>query len=216
MRYLILLLVALYSAPGFAAEVSEAEGVRLVWLAICCALVLVMQVGFLLLEGGLVRSKNSINVILKNFTDVGLGTMGYWAVGFGLMFGLNETGFLGTSDFFYSPEGSTDTMNLLYNMMFAATAATIMSGAVAERFSFVPYIIGAFVLTSLIYPVFGSWVWGGAGSGDNAGWLAKLGFPTTASAPAMTSGRSPRSTKCRLTASSRRSSSRSGRMRAAT
>ena len=179
MRYIILLLALLYSAPSFAAEgtvTAQADTLRLVWLAICCALVLVMQVGFLLLEGGLVRSKNSINVILKNFTDVGLGTVGYWAIGFGLMFGLNESGFIGTSSFFYSPQGGSETINLLYNMMFAATAATIMSGAVAERFSFVPYIIGAFFVTSVIYPIFGSWAWGGLDDPANQGWLGALGF----------------------------------------
>ncbi len=177
MRFVIILLAALYAAPSSAQEVTAAtaiDTVRLVWIAICCALVLVMQVGFLLLEGGLVRSKNTVNVILKNFTDVGLGTVGYWLVGFGLMYGVNETGLIGLSDFFPSPSSSSDTLNLLYNMMFAATAATIMSGSVAERFSFVPYIIGAFFVTAVIYPMYGSWAWGG--DGDNLGWLRALGF----------------------------------------
>ncbi len=150
------------------------------WLAICCAIVLFMQAGFLLVEGGMVRSKNAINVILKNFTDVGLGTLGYWVFGFGLMYGMNESGWLGTSSFFPVYGSTGDSLNLLYQMMFAATAATIMSGAVAERFSFLPYIIGAFLVTSVIYPVFGSWAWGG--SGEQLGWLRDLGFVDAAGA----------------------------------
>lgn len=151
-----------------------------VWIAICCAMVLLMQAGFLLVEGGMVRSKNAINVILKNFTDVGLGTVGFWFVGYGLMFGVNETGWLGASDFFPSYTDTGDSLNLLYQMMFAATAATIMSGAVAERFSFLPYIIGAFFVTSFVYPMFGSWAWGG--SGEALGWLRELGFIDSAGA----------------------------------
>jgi len=150
------------------------------WIAICAAMVLIMQAGFLLVEGGLVRSKNAVNVILKNFTDIGLGTVGYWLFGFGLMYGVNESGFIGTSSFFPTFNSTDESLNLLYQMMFAATAATIMSGAVAERFSFLPYIVGAFFVTSLIYPVFGSWAWGG--SGDQLGWLAELGFVDDAGA----------------------------------
>jgi len=151
-----------------------------VWIAVCCALVLLMQAGFLMIEGGLVRSKNAVNVILKNFTDIGLGTMGFWLVGFGLMFGVNSTGLIGMSGFapnFTSVEGA---LNLLYQMMFAATAATIMSGAVAERFSFIPYIVGALFITSLVYPIFGSWAWGGEEGAY--GWLKSLGFHDVAGA----------------------------------
>lgn len=163
-----------------AAETTNNELVGLLWIAICCAMVLIMQAGFLLLEGGMVRSKNAINVILKNFTDIGLGTLGYWLFGFGLMFGANASGWLGTSNFFPNFTNTGDTLNLLYQMMFAATAATIVSGAVAERFSFLPYISGAFIVTALVYPVFGSWVWGG--SGENLGWLNALGFHDMAGA----------------------------------
>ena len=150
------------------------------WLALCCAMVLFMQAGFLLVEGGMVRSKNAINVILKNFTDVGLGTVGFWVIGYGLMFGANETGWLGTSNFFPTSVDTESSLNLLYQMMFAATAATIMSGAVAERFSFLPYIIGAFLVTAIVYPIFGAWAWGG--SGESLGWLRELGFIDTAGA----------------------------------
>lgn len=181
------LAIALLALPTLAfAQASQAEPVdtlqvlNYLWLAVCCALILIMQAGFLLVEGGMVRSKNAINVILKNFTDVGLGTIGYWLFGFGLMFGANETGLIGTSSFFPSFADTGSSLELLYQMMFAATAATIMSGAVAERFSFLPYIIGAFFVTSVIYPVFGSWAWGG--SGENLGWLRELGFVDAAGA----------------------------------
>jgi len=96
------------------------ELVGVLWIAICCAMVLIMQAGFLLLEGGMVRSKNAINVILKNFTDIGLGTLGYWLFGFGLMFGANASGWLGTSNFLPNFTNTTDTLNLLYQMMFAS------------------------------------------------------------------------------------------------
>jgi len=182
------LLIALLALPALAlAQESQAEPVdtleilNYLWIAICCALVLFMQAGFLLVEGGMVRSKNAVNVILKNFTDVGLGTVGYWLIGFGLMFGANESGLIGTSLFIPTFTDTSSTLNLLYQMMFAATAATIMSGAVAERFSFLPYIIGAFLVTSIIYPIFGSWAWGG--SGENLGWLRELGFTDAAGVP---------------------------------
>ncbi len=188
MRHLVKgLVIALLALPALAlAQESQAEPVvtfevlSYIWIAVCCALVLFMQAGFLLVEGGLVRSKNAVNVILKNFTDVGLGTVGYWIIGFGLMYGANDSGFIGTSSFIPTFTDTSSTLILLYQMMFAATAATIMSGAVAERFSFLPYIIGAFFVTSVIYPIFGSWAWGG--SGENLGWLRELGFVDTAGA----------------------------------
>ncbi len=173
-----LLLPASLYAQDLAVDASEVavsnKTVNMMWVAICAAMVLFMQVGFLMLEGGMVRSKNAINVILKNFTDIGLGTLGFWIFGFGLMFGANQSGWLGMSDFMPVFDDGSDSINLLYQMMFAATAATIVSGAVAERFSFLPYICGAFLITAIVYPLFGSWAWGG--SGENMGWLRELGF----------------------------------------
>ena len=184
---LALFVLALFFSSSAYAEVHLEEAIAantLVifegWIAVCVCLVLFMQAGFLLLEAGMVRSKNAVNVILKNFTDIGLGTMGYWLVGFGLMFGANESGWIGLSGFMPSSLDGPNSLNLLYQMMFAATAATIVSGAVAERFSFLPYIFAALIITSIIYPIFGSWVWGG--SGDNEGWLSKLGFYDAAGA----------------------------------
>lgn len=150
------------------------------WIGICCALVLLMQAGFLMIEGGLVRSKNAVNVILKNFTDIGLGTLGFWLIGFGLMFGANSSGWIGLSGFMPNTTELDSSLEILYQMMFAATAATIMSGAVAERFSFLPYVIGAFFITSFVYPIFGSWAWGGTEGAY--GWLRGLGFHDVAGA----------------------------------
>jgi len=167
-------------AQDVPAASSESNPLMFLWIAICAAMVLFMQAGFLLLEGGMVRSKNTINVILKNFTDVGLGTIGYWLFGFGLMFGINQSGWIGLSDFFPQYTEAGDTLNLLFQLMFAATAATIVSGAVAERFSFLPYISGAFLVTTIIYPIFGAWAWGG--TEDAPGWLRGLGFHDSAGA----------------------------------
>jgi len=176
MKVTLAALLLLISDSAFGAETIEVSRSMIfgVWLAICCAMVLFMQAGFLMLEGGMVRSKNAINVILKNFTDIGLGSIGFWVIGVGLMYGANESGWIGTSSFLTLPDDTSSALNLLYQMMFAATAATIMSGAVAERFSFLPYIVGAFFVTAIIYPVFGSWAWGG--SGENLGWLRDRGF----------------------------------------
>lgn len=173
----VALTLMLIPASVFAADGSaEPNSIWSVWLAICCVLVFIMQAGFLLLEGGLVRSKNTINVILKNFTDIALGTLGFWLFGYAFMFGLSESGWLGLTGFAPSNLSGDDNLNLLYQIMFAATAATIVSGAVAERFSFLPYVSGAFIITSVVYPVFGSWAWN-----DN-GWLASLGFVDSAGA----------------------------------
>ncbi len=120
------------------------------------------------------RSKNAINVIIKNYLDVCLGSIVFWAIGFGLMFGVNETGFLGTSGFFVHDAPTWDYSYLLFQTMFAATSATIASGAMAERSKFGSYLVGSVVITGLIYPVFGSWAWGSFYSGK--GWLAANGF----------------------------------------
>src|SRR5690606_22934951 len=133
-----------------------------------------MQTGFALLESGMARSKNAVNVIMKNYMDVCLGSLVFWAVGFGLMFGLNESGFLGMSHLFPDFDEDWSFTFLLFQTMFAATAATIASGAMAERTRYMGYLVGAMLITGLIYPVFGSWVWGGFFGGK--GWLAELGF----------------------------------------
>ncbi|MGB1110479.1 MAG: ammonium transporter [Gammaproteobacteria bacterium] len=164
-----LLLIALAS-PAHAADGGLAALDVLVVVA--AALVFFMQAGFALLEGGMVRAKNTVNVILKNFSDMSLGILAFWLVGFGLMFGTNSTGWFGTDGFAYD---GADTTSLLYQMMFAATAATIVSGAVAERMRYGPYLLIALLLCGFVYPVFGSWVWGGDEE-TGLGWLSNLGF----------------------------------------
>ena len=139
--------------------------------AICAALVFFMQAGFAMLESGMVRSKNAINVIMKNYTDMCFGALAFWAIGYGIMFGTTTDGWglFGTDSFML--EGSSwDYMVLTYQMMFAATAATIVSGALAERIRFGAYVLVAILITSFVYPVFGCWVW------NEGGWLNQMGF----------------------------------------
>ena len=137
-------------------------------------LVFFMQAGFALVESGSVRSKNTINVLMKNYMDACLGGLVFWLVGFGLMFGLNTTGWFGWSHFAPNDMESWNWNLLFFQMMFAATATTIASGAMAERIHFVAYVVSAAVVSGLIYPIFGSWAWGSLFDGE--GWLKALGF----------------------------------------
>jgi len=150
------------------------EPVNTVWLVVAAAMVFFMQTGFALLESGMSRSKNAVNVVMKNYMDVCLGSMVFWALGFGIMFGVNETGFFGTSHWLPQFSDEWSYTFLLFQIMFAATATTIASGAMAERTRYSGYLVGAIIITGLIYPIFGSWVWGGFFGGK--GWLSELGF----------------------------------------
>jgi Amt family ammonium transporter len=163
------------ATPAFAqADMPSKEAIDVIWLAMASALVFFMQAGFALLESGMSRSKNCINVVMKNYTDVCVGSLFFWLIGFGLMFGPNPSGWLGTSGFALHSGESWDYSFLLFQTMFAATAATIASGAMAERTRFPAYLFAAAVITAVIYPVFGSWAWGSYFDGQ--GWLAELGF----------------------------------------
>lgn len=144
------------------------QQLELIWSAICICLVFFMQAGFALLESGSARAKNAINVMMKNYMDMCLGGIIFWAVGYGLMYG-NSSGWFGSSQFFSHPVTSKDAIHLAYQTMFAATSATIVSGAVAERMKFSSYLIFSAVVTAVIYPIFGGWIW------NSDGWLAKLG-----------------------------------------
>lgn len=157
-----------------AAPLPSKEAIDAVWLATAAALVFFMQAGFALLESGMSRTKNCINVVMKNYTDVCIGSLIFWAVGFGIMFGVNPTGWFGTSGFMLHGSDSWDYSFLLFQTMFAATAATITSGAMAERTKFSSYLWGTVFISAFIYPVFGSWAWGSFYEGK--GWLAELGF----------------------------------------
>lgn len=164
------------------AQAAPAEIVHSVWIATCAGLVLMMQPGFALLESGFCRAKNAVNVIMKNFTDCAIASLAYWAVGFGLMFGTSYAGVIGTSDFFPGGDGAS-LVNVLYQTFFAATAATIISGAVAERIRFVPYLVGTAIMVCVIYPLYGAWIWGG--TAENPGWLRGMGFLDTAGGAAV-------------------------------
>lgn len=150
--------------------------VNTIWVVFAASLVFFMQAGFAMLESGMVRSKNSVNVIMKNYIDMAFCALAFWLVGYGLMFGSNPTGFFGTDHFMLNDEDSWSYTLLLFQIMFAATAATIVSGALAERIRYWPYIISAILISSFIYPLFGSWAWGGNSDNQTMGWLKALGF----------------------------------------
>ncbi len=165
--------------PQTAVDAAAAvqNNLNIVWTSVAAFLVFFMQAGFAMVEAGFTRAKNAVNIIMKNLMDFGLGSLAYYAVGFGLMFGVSN-GFFGTSGFALSGAdwsgGEWNFTFLMFQTVFAATAATIVSGAMAERTKFVGYLIYSVVISAFIYPVFGSWAWGSLGSGD--GWLENLGF----------------------------------------
>lgn len=150
----------------------------IVWMLVAGALVFMMQGGFMCLESGMTRSKNSINVAIKNLTDFALSFLLFWALGFGLMFGMSWQGYLGTDLFFLPFESITPWMAafFFFQAMFVATATTILSGAIAERARFLAYIIMTILVSGLIYPVAGHWTWNGAEGLSTGGWLGNQGF----------------------------------------
>lgn len=147
------------------------------WLLLSAFLVFTMQAGFLCLESGLVRSKNSINVAAKNITDFTLASAIFWLVGFGLMFGQSSSGWWGTTDFMFGADSPANMITFfIFQMMFCGTAATLVSGAVAERTSYIGYVLMTIVIALFIYPVVGHWSWSGIIASEPTGWLEKLGF----------------------------------------
>ena len=140
----------------------------LMWIVICGILVFFMQAGFTLVETGFTRAKNAGNIIMKNLMDLCIGSLGFWAIGYTIMYGDTIGTFIGSPTLFFSdPE---NMHNLFFQTVFAATAATIVSGAIAERTKFTTYIIFSIIMTVVIYPISGHWVWQGSG------WLTELGF----------------------------------------
>ncbi len=156
---------------------ADRELLDILWILICAALVMLMQAGFSCLESGSVRAKNSINVAAKNFVDFCISSALFWLFGFALMFGVTDSGLFGTSGFLFD-----DTTNpwlmafFIFQLGFCGTAVTIVSGAVAERMRFAGYLVVTVILSALIYPLIGHWVWGSAAGASSGGWLEQMGF----------------------------------------
>jgi len=186
--FVLLLMIGLCE-PVFAAEASDGTispvdaakeevqlNINIVWTCIAAFLVFFMQAGFAMVEAGFTRAKNAVNILMKNLMDFSVGTLAFFLIGFGLMFG-KSNGLFGTTLFGMSgvePGSDWSWTFLIFQTVFAATAATIVSGAMAERTKFVGYLAYSFFITLFIYPIFGSWAWGGLL--DGRGWLENLGF----------------------------------------
>lgn len=167
------------NSKGNSIFVNETQlNIDLLWIYLCSGLVFIMQAGFLCLESGLTRRKNSINVAIKNLADFCLTTVVFWVVGFGLMFGATRGGWFGNSGFvmdFLSSDGFLGAF-FLFQVMFCGAAVTIMSGAIAERMRFSSYLLVTLLVSAVIYPVFGHWAWAGLDTGEANGWLNGIGF----------------------------------------
>ncbi|MCD8395861.1 MAG: ammonium transporter [Lachnospiraceae bacterium] len=141
-----------------------------VWFLIGAALVFWMQAGFAMVEAGFTRAKNTGNILMKNLMDFCIGTIMFILIGFGLLLGEDLAGFIGKPGFdIFTSYQDFDWSNFVFNLVFCATTATIVSGAMAERTKFLSYCIYSAVISALIYPIEAHWIWGG-------GWLAQLGF----------------------------------------
>ncbi|MBN1481395.1 ammonium transporter [candidate division KSB1 bacterium] len=153
------------------------NNINIVWTAVAAFLVFFMQAGFAMVESGFTRAKNTVNIMMKNLMDFSIGTVSFFLIGFGLMFG-ESNGLFGTTHFFMlGTDVQGDNWNwtfLIFQTVFAGTAATIVSGAMAERTKFTGYLTYSVFICAFIYPVFGSWAWGGLL--DGGGWLENLGF----------------------------------------
>ncbi|MFO7597618.1 MAG: ammonium transporter [Desulfocurvibacter africanus] len=153
------------------------EPVDLLWVLMAASLVFLMQAGFMCLETGLTRTKNSINVAIKNLADFVISVFTFWGVGYGLMFGASMAGIVGWSHYALPLNGEPWLAAFFFfQAMFCGTATTIFSGAVAERMRFSAYVIVSFIVSALIYPLFGHWAWSGLGHGELTGWLGAMGF----------------------------------------
>ncbi|MCD8379956.1 MAG: ammonium transporter [Lachnospiraceae bacterium] len=153
-------------------EIMEYVGSQLfgVWFLIGAALVFWMQAGFAMVEAGFTRAKNTGNILMKNLMDFCIGTVMFILIGFGLLLGEDLAGFIGKPGFdIFTSYADFDWSNFVFNLVFCATTATIVSGAMAERTKFLSYCIYSAVISALIYPIEAHWIWGG-------GWLSQIGF----------------------------------------
>ncbi|MBG0776106.1 MAG: ammonium transporter [Desulfovibrionaceae bacterium] len=183
-----LALVALLAVPGVALaedapEMLSQANANILWTLIAAVLVMFMQAGFACVECGFTRAKNAGNILMKNYLDFAAGAVAFFLFGFALMFGNDVGGFIGSSGFSLGgvtgadPDGQWTLTFWFFQSVFAATSATIVSGAIAERTKFASYIIVSVLVTGLIYPISGHWAWGSLWLGDaGAGWLEGFGF----------------------------------------
>ncbi len=173
-KRMILLLLFIFGASlaVFAEETIESltTATDMIWLVLTGSLVFFMQAGFAMVETGLTRTKNTTNILMKNLMDFCFGSIVFWMIGWGLMYGTDKLGLIGFSDFFIGSLGDPKFYrDWFFQVVFAATSATIVSGAMAERTKFKSYLIYTVFISAFIYPISGHWTWGG-------GWLSKLGF----------------------------------------
>jgi len=173
-------------AEGSADVVKKADlnsvvtNLNVVWTLVAAILVFWMQAGFAMVETGFTRAKNAVNIIMKNLMDFTIGSLVFFMIGFGLMFGASKAGLIGTDLFFMKGIIGTGGGSewgytfMIFQTVFAATAATIVSGAMAERTKFSAYLVYSFFITLFIYPVFGKWAWGSLFNSNGAGWLQNL------------------------------------------
>lgn len=176
--FLVIIFIVLFAnvcyAEGEDVMALVQSNLDTVWVLVAAFLVFFMQAGFAMVESGFTRAKNTSNIIMKNVMDFAIGSITFFCVGYAIMFGTDIGGFIGGTGFFNPTSidmGLTISNEafMLFQTVFAATAATIVSGAMAERTKFSSYLIYSAILTLIIYPVVGHWVWGG-------GWLSELGF----------------------------------------
>jgi Amt family ammonium transporter len=174
-QYLItsILLVIILSLTSIAAAEESIESLSesveglstaltFVWLLLCGGLVFLMHAGFSLVEAGFTRAKNTANILMKNLMTICVGVLIYWLVGWGIMYGDDIAGIFGFSQFCLSGADNLVWNGWFFQMVFAATGATIVSGAMAERTKFISYLVFTVLLVAIIYPVYGHWVWSGA------------------------------------------------------
>jgi Amt family ammonium transporter len=175
---LILAQDAAETTTGSAAALEALQNnINIVWTCVAAFLVFFMQAGFAMVESGFTRAKNTVNIMMKNLMDFSIGTLAFFFIGFGLMFGATN-GLLGTTHFsMLGTDVAGKDWNwtfLIFQTVFAGTSATIVSGAMAERTKFVGYLAYSFFICAIIYPIFGSWAWGSLLDGN--GWLEGMGF----------------------------------------
>ena len=176
-------LKSLEAPVGAAERPAIQKNLDTTFIVLAALLVFFMQAGFGMFELGIVRAKNAINVIMKNILDLSVASISYLLVGFSLMFGFSEGGFIGGLYWLPGIKGDSQLWSMfIFQAVFAATACTIASGAMAERTKFVGYVIYTTVFAGLIYPIFGHWAWGSAagglepGFGGTKGWIEQMGF----------------------------------------